>query len=178
MQWYNEPPKWSHEGDTITFTCGAQTDYWRVTLHNFIQDDGNFYYAPITGDFTATVKVTGAYADLYDQAGIMVRASATVWMKCGIEYLDGVQQASAVVTRDFSDWSVVALADNPASVWVRVQRTGSALEVYYSRDGETFTLIRQSYLTDAPTLDVGLMSCAPKGNGFETVFEGYKVVQG
>ena len=60
-------------------------------------------YETVTGDFTATVKITGNYAVLYDQAGLMVRESETVWMKCGIEYLEGVQQASAVITRDFSD---------------------------------------------------------------------------
>jgi regulation of enolase protein 1 (concanavalin A-like superfamily) len=82
-----------------------------------------------------------------------------------------VQQASAVVTRDFSDWSVVALPDNPRSIWFRVQRIGTALEVYYSRDGAAYTLIRQAYLSDAATLQVGVMGAAPVGEGFDVVFE-------
>jgi regulation of enolase protein 1 (concanavalin A-like superfamily) len=171
MQWYNEPTAWHDTGTRLTFSVGGKTDYWRVTLHDFIKDDAPFYYREVSGDFTATVKVTGEYASLYDQAGLMVRESPTVWLKCGIEYLHGVQQASAVVTRDFSDWSVVALTDNPRSIWIRVQRIGSALEVYFSRDGEAYTLIRQAYLSDAATLQVGMMAAAPAGPGFEVTFE-------
>ena len=35
-------------------------------------------------------------------------------MKCGIELVDGVQHASVVVTREYSDWSVVPLPRRPA----------------------------------------------------------------
>ncbi len=175
MKWYNEPTQWQEQDGRVTMTAGAKTDYWRVTRHDFIKDDAPFYYEDVTGDFTATVKITGQYAAQYDQAGLMVRESETVWMKCGIEFLDGVQQASAVITRDFSDWSIVALVDNPASIWVRVQRFGSALEVAYATDGQTYTLIRQGYLSDADSLQVGLMCAAPQGDGFEVTFEGFVV---
>lgn len=171
MQWYNEPAAWHDADGQIRVSVGGQTDYWRVTRHDFIKDDAPFYYREVSGDFTATVKITGDYAALYDQAGLMVRANASVWLKCGIEFLDGVQQASAVVTRDFSDWSVVALPDNPRSIWFRVQRIGTALEVYYSRDGAAYTLIRQAYFSDAAALQVGVMGAAPVGDGFDVVFE-------
>ncbi|HRL12955.1 MAG TPA: DUF1349 domain-containing protein [Aggregatilineales bacterium] len=171
MQWYNEPAAWHEDNGQIRVSVGGQTDYWRVTRHDFIKDDAPFYYREVSGDFTATVKITGDYAALYDQAGLMVRANANVWLKCGIEFLDGVQQASAVVTRDFSDWSVVALPDNPRAIWFRVQRIGTALEVYYSRDGAAYTLIRQAYFSDAAALQVGVMGAAPVGDGFDVVFE-------
>jgi regulation of enolase protein 1 (concanavalin A-like superfamily) len=171
MQWYNEPAAWHEDNGQIRVSVGGQTDYWRVTRHDFIKDDAPFYYREVSGDFTATVKITGDYAALYDQAGLMVRANANVWLKCGIEFLDGVQQASAVVTRDFSDWSVVALPDNPRAIWFRVQRIGTALEVYYSRDGAPYTLIRQAYFSDAAALQVGVMGAAPVGDGFDVVFE-------
>lgn len=175
MQWLNEPANWTESGDTITVTADAKTDFWRVTRHNFIADNGHFYYETITGDFSATVKVTGDYAALYDQAGLMVRKNNKVWIKCGIEYLDGVQQASAVVTRDFSDWSVLPLANHPRSVWFRVNRYGTAMEVSYSLDGTTFDMIRETFLTKTLKLDVGIMCAAPRGDGFETVFEHYAV---
>ena len=38
----------------------------------------------------------------YDQAGLMVRLDPQHWLKCGIEYVDGRQCASAVVTRRLS----------------------------------------------------------------------------
>ena len=104
-----------------------------------------------------------------------VRENERVWMKCGIEYLDGVQQASAVLTRDFSDWSVLPLADNPSATWFRVQRFGTAIEVSYSRDGAAYQLIRQGYLSSAATLWVGLMCAAPKGEGFSVRFEDFAI---
>ncbi|NDJ60807.1 MAG: DUF1349 domain-containing protein [Chloroflexi bacterium] len=177
MHWYNEPKTWQASGGKLIVTADAKTDFWRVTLHDFIKDDAHFFYQDVAGDFTATVKITGAYAALYDQAGLMVRESETVWLKCGIEFLDGVQQASAVITRAFSDWSIVPLTDNPASIWIRAKRIGTAVEVYFSRDGAAFTLIRQGYLSAAETLQVGRMCAAPQGDGFQVTFEDFAVVQ-
>jgi len=176
MYWYNEPTGWHRQDGTITVTADGKTDFWRVTLHDFIKDDAHFYYQEVSGDFTATVKISGNYATLYDQAGLMVRERETVWLKCGIEYLDGVQQASAVITRDYSDWSIVPLTDNPRSIWVRVQRSGTTVEVYFSRDGADFTLIRQGYLSAAPTLQVGMMCAAPQGDGFAVTFQDFVIV--
>jgi regulation of enolase protein 1 (concanavalin A-like superfamily) len=175
MNWYNEPEVWEGQGDKLIVRADPQTDFWRVTLHGFIKDDAHFYYQDVTGDFVATVKITGAYAALYDQAGLMVRESERVWLKCGIEYLEGVQQASAVITRDFSDWSIVPLTDNPTAIWVQVKRTGPAVEVFISRNGADYSLIRQGYLSEQATLQAGLMCAAPQGNGFEVTFDAFSI---
>jgi hypothetical protein len=105
MEWYNEPPFWQLQGDTLTITSEPKTDFWRKTHYGFIRDNGHFYHQQIQGDFTVEVKVTGQYAALYDQAGLMVRLDEANWLKCGIEFVDNVQQVSAVVTRDYSDHS-------------------------------------------------------------------------
>lgn len=176
MQWLNPPTTWQHDGDQIRMRAEHDTDFWRVTLHGFIKDDGHFYYETVAGDFVATARVMGQYTALYDQAGLMVRERDTVWMKCGIEYVEGVQYASAVLTRDFSDWSLVPLADNPAAIWMQVKRIGTAIDISYGHDGAAYTLIRQGYLSDADTLQVGLMCAAPKGAGFDVTFEGFEIV--
>ncbi len=174
MEWLNEPPLWQANGEVLAVAAGPHTDFWRKTYDGGVRDSGHFYHRTVTGDFSAEVKVSGAYAALYDQAGMMVRLNEATWLKCGIEYLDGVQQASVVVTRDYSDWSVLPLA-NPPAIWVRVTRHQATLEVRYSLDGATYTLIRQAYLTEAPALQVGLMLAAPSGEGFRAVFEGFKI---
>jgi uncharacterized protein len=171
MEWYNEPPLWNVKQDTIHITSGAKTDFWRQTHYGFIRDNGHFFYQPIKGDFIIKVKVTGEYKDLYDQAGIMVRLDECNWLKCGIEFVEGVQQVSAVVTRDYSDWSVVPMPDNPASLWVSVTRRGTAVEVQYSLDGKHYSLLRLAYLTSVKTLNVGVMCASPEGNGFSMMFE-------
>ena len=136
MHWYNEPAVWAANGDTVTVTAEPGTDFWRKTHYGFIRDNGHFYYQEVAGDFRCEVKVSGGYAALYDQAGLMVRLDAETWLKCGIEFVEGVQYVSAVVTRDFSDWSVVALPGSPAALWLRVVRTGPAIEISYALDGE------------------------------------------
>lgn len=175
MEWFNEPPAWGIQGDIITITSGAKTDFWRETHYGFIRDNGNFLYQQVTGDFVVEVKVSGAYHELYDQAGIMVRLDEKTWLKCGIEFVEGTQQVSAVITRDYSDWSVMPIPQNPTSIWMRVMRRNTAVEVQYSLDGKQYTMLRLGYLTSAETLNVGLMCASPEGTGFPIKYEGFKI---
>lgn len=174
MQWLNEPQRWQERSGIVTLAIEPGTDFWRKTHDGGIRDNGHFYYETVEGDFVAEVKVRGQYGALYDQAGLMVRLDETIWMKCGIEYMVGVQYASAVVTRDYSDWSVVPLSPNPAAIYLLLKRAGGTLEISYSLDGLAFTMIRTTYLTSAASLQVGLMGAAPQGQGFEAVFENFK----
>jgi uncharacterized protein len=175
VEWLNEPPAWEARGETLIVTAGPQTDFWRTTHYGFVRDTGHCWFRPWDGDFVASVRVTGAYRDQYDQAGLMVRLDERVWLKCGVEFVDGLQHASAVVTRDHSDWSVAPLTTIPRSLWLRVSRTGPDVEVRYSVDGEHDELLRLSRLTDARRLLVGPMCAAPDGAGFEVTFEGFTV---
>lgn len=175
MEWYNEPPIWHFQGNKITVTSGQKTDFWRLTHYGFIRDNGHFFHQSIKGDFIAEVKVSGQYHQLYDQAGLMVRLDEANWLKCGIEFVHGVQQVSAVLTRDYSDWSVVPLPHNPPAIWVRVIRRGTAIEVQYSFDGEQYTMLRLGYLTPVETVNVGVMCASPDGDGFPTTFEEFNV---
>lgn len=175
MQWLNEPAEFSDEGGRITIRSKPQTDFWRVTHDGGVRDTGHFYYRPVSGNFSASVRFSAGYSVLYDQAGIMLRADAAHWVKCGVEFTAGQQHASAVVTRDFSDWSILPLAGSPPEFWLRVARDGVTVEVSYSLDGASYTLIRQAYFTDRPTLDVGLMVCSPIGDGVTAVFEDFTI---
>jgi hypothetical protein len=178
MHWFCEPPDWKEQGNTLTITTAPKTDFWRKTHAGYITDNGHFYFQPAYGDFTTGVKFSGQYNALYDQAGLMVRIDAEQWIKCGIEFLDGAQVVSAVVTRDFSDWSVVHLSQNPPSLWLRLKRVGDTVEVHYSLDGAQYSMLRQAYLPPAETVSAGMMCCSPTGDGFTAVFEDFKVTNG
>lgn len=176
MRWYNEPPNWKEHSDCLTVNVGAKTDFWRKTHYGFICDNGNFYYEEIIGNFIVGVKIIGQYQVLYDQAGLMIRLNEQTWLKCGIEFVDGVQQASVVVTRNYSDWSVVSLPENPTEFWLRLKRIAETVEVLYSLNGEQYNLLRVAYLTEAETVQVGLMCASPQGEGFSVTFEGFKII--
>ena len=106
----------------------------------------------------------------------MVRVYETNWLKCGIEPMYGVQYVSAVVTRDWSDWSVMPL-NNPPAVWLRVVRQAVTLEAYFSLDGVLCSMFRQAFLGEAPMVEVGPMPAAPIGSGFIAQFDGFYVVE-
>jgi regulation of enolase protein 1 (concanavalin A-like superfamily) len=175
MQWFSEPGNWSVAGDRIQVAVSGGTDFWRKTHYGFVRDNGHFGYIEVAGDFTAAVKVVGAYRDLYDQAGLMLRIDEAHWIKTGIEYVHGVQYVSAVVTNDFSDWSVAPLAGSPPAIWLRVVRKAEAVEIFYSLDGAAYTLLRIAYLLPAPVTAVGVMCAAPDGQGFDVAFEDLQI---
>src|SRR5215217_5008197 len=97
-QWFNEPPRWSLEGEALSVSTGKDTDFWQQTFYGFVHDDGHFFHVPASGDFTATVSFDGKYEKLYDQAGLMIRIDPLNWIKLGIEYSDGVCNFSLVCT--------------------------------------------------------------------------------
>jgi len=175
MLWLNEPPAWEARAGWLEVTTASKSDFWRKTHYGFIRNSGHFYYQEIHGDFVAEVKVSGRYEALYDQAGLMLRVDEENWIKTGIEFFGDIQHASAVVTRDFSDWSVARLPENPLSIWLRVVRKDEAIEIFYSLDGEEYLLLRIAYLVPASVTQVGLMCASPEGPGFSVSFEDFQV---
>jgi uncharacterized protein len=78
----------------------------------------------------------------------MMRFSDTHWIKCGIEYVNGVKQASTVITNDYSDWSVTPLPkDFDGDFHLKVVWKAPACEVFYRTNSlQEWTLMRLGYL--------------------------------
>lgn len=176
MQWYNPPANSKLNDSTLTVTTAPKSDFWRKTHYGFTRDNGHFFFQEVRGDFEVTLRVDGRYRELYDQAGLMLRVDEANWIKTGIEFFDNHQHASAVVTREFSDWSVVRLPENLASLWLRVTRKAEAVEVFYSLDGKEYSLLRLAYLVPAAVTQVGPMCASPDGSGFEIEFSEFQVL--
>ena len=174
-KWHNPPTDWRDDQGQIWVKTGLKTDFWRTTHYGFIRDSGHFYFGNMSGDFVATVRICGRYEELYDQAGLMVRINDQYWMKCGIEFVEGVQYASAVVTRESSDWSVAPLIGQPEALWMRVCRTGGTIEVKYSLDGEHYRMLRLADFPEEKTIAVGLMCASPEREGFEVTFDNFSI---
>ncbi|HYY28543.1 MAG TPA: DUF1349 domain-containing protein [Chthoniobacterales bacterium] len=174
MQWLNEPPIWQDDNRRLRVVTGPNTDFWRVTHYGFVRDNGHFYHEQRVGDFTVQVRIEAEYKALYDQAGVMIRLDPANWIKTGIEYTDGLPHFSAVVTRDFSDWSVLP-ADSAGPVWLRLTKLGSAIRIHYSLDGLSFPMLRLAYFPEATRTQVGLMCCSPEREGFEVEFSDFHI---
>jgi uncharacterized protein len=175
MKWFNEPRTWKQDNNGLTVFADPQTDFWRKTHYGFVRDNGHFYYEKISGDFEVETEFRGKYQTLYDQAGIMVRADETTWVKSGVEFVNGVHHVSAVVTRDFSDWSVVPLSTYSGFLRLRLKRQGGTVIIEYGVTDGQWIMFRTAYLSTAPELEVGRMVAAPEGTGFEATFTGFRL---
>lgn len=175
MQWFNEPEQWEIKDGTLSMFVTPQTDYWRISHYGFTVDDAPFYYATYGGEFEAKVKITGDYKVRFDQAGLMLRIDHENYIKTGIEFVDGKYNISAVVTHGKSDWSVITLDKTPDCIWIKAARRLDAVELFYSYDDKTYTMMRNAPLADNTPVMVGLMGACPDGKGFNVKFEHFKV---
>jgi uncharacterized protein len=174
MTWLNEPPTWQYDTNGLRVVTGPNTDFWRVTHYGFVRDNGHFYYEERTGDFTIEAKIDAKYEALYDQAGVMIRLDAANWIKAGVEYTDGLPHFSVVVTRDFSDWSVLP-SNSTGPVWFRLTKLGAAIRIQYSTDGQSFRMLRLAYFPESTRAQVGAMCCSPEREGFEVQFSDLRI---
>ena len=183
--WLNEPKIWSSNETTIYVHTEGNTDFWRKTHYGFERDSGHFYYKSLYGDasFTTTVNIRGKYHTLYDQGGLMLRINEHNWIKCGVEYVDGEQFASVVVTvNGWSDWSVVSIKA-PEVLKLRVKRKNEAVHIDFA-EGEqgNFQMMRLAYfpvIQKSEMMMVGIMCASPDENtqGFDIIFDNLTIVE-
>lgn len=177
MTWLNEPSKWNAEGDSLSLTTDPKTDFWRKTHYGFIRDNGHFFYETVSGEFVVETEFEGNYHALYDQAGLMIRADETTWLKTGIEFVESVQYISAVVTRDYSDWSVVKLSVPIKPLRLRATQKGGSITIEYDMGTGVWAMLRTTFLSSAPVLQVGRMAASPDGPGFDVQFHKFSITQ-
>lgn len=175
MQWFNEPEQWEIKDNALHMSVTPQSDYWRISHYGFTVDDAPFYYTTYGGEFEVKVKVSGEYKERFDQAGLMLRIDKENYIKTGIEYVDGKYNLSTVVTHTTSDWSVITLDKPVPYIWIKAVRRLDAVEIFYSFDDKTYTMMRNCWLQDNTPVQVGLMAACPDGNGFNAKFENFKV---
>ncbi len=173
-QWLNPPEVWSLENNVLALETGDKTDFWRHTHYGFIRDNGHFWHVPAPANFTATVTFVGKYETLYDQAGMMLRIDSKNWIKLGIEHSDGMTNFSIVVTRDHSDWSVIArpLISGPQTVRLALKNNCA---IAHFKVEDRWQLMR---VADFPAIEgaqVGPMACSPERSGFEASFSDFQI---
>jgi regulation of enolase protein 1 (concanavalin A-like superfamily) len=173
--WLNEPPSWRVEHDELRVVTGSRTDFWRETHYGFTRDSGHFFFIPVTGDFTAELRVRASYQALYDQAGLMVRIDAANWVKAGIELSDGWPLLSSVLTVGRSDWATGRFAGDPADFSLRATVQDGVLRMQASADRVTWPLLRLAPFPKADCYLVGPMCCTPERAGLEVGFSDFSI---
>jgi len=173
--WLNEPRTWSRDGNRLSLVTDAKTDFWRNTYYGFVRDSGHFLGYETGSSFTATVRVTGKFESLYDQAGLMIRIDDTRWVKTGVELTDGELFLSTVVTNGSSDWSVAKPFDELDDFFLRVTVKDGAMRIQASRTGTHWPLARLAPFPVTERYLVGPMACTPERAGLSVAFSNFTI---
>lgn len=134
-QWHNGSPNDSGgsvnvKNNELEVIPSVGKDYWARTFYKplLVKGDAQTLLTTVKKDdeISVSTSFTLRPSAQFDQAGIMVRVSSDVWVKAGIEYVDGQTQLSCVVTNDgYSDWSTQVwphLKNGETSVKVRLSK--------------------------------------------------------
>jgi regulation of enolase protein 1 (concanavalin A-like superfamily) len=168
FRWQHEPANW-RLGDALEIRTDPDTDYWQRTHYGFRRDNGHFFYAEITGDFTIGARFTVAPTAQYDQCGLMCRVDEDTWMKCAAEYeTSSLSRLGSVVTNlGYSDWATQDVPSTLNAMRYKLDRRGSDFRLSWST-GRDWQQMRIFHLHNCPeTLQVGVCACSPTGPGFD-----------
>ena len=175
MQWLNEPASWQRTGDVLRVSVDPGTDFWRTTGYGYVHDNGHVYGEPLPGDLDVSVRVRGAFANQYDQAGIMLRADEHTWLKTGLEFFEGRPRLSTVLTMGCSSWMVADLPPGTDEVTLRVSRRGDAVEVRYAAGDGAAELAALVFMPPGREMLAGIVCGAPEGSGFSVAFHDLRI---
>lgn len=172
--WYHEPAH-TWDGDVLTVTTNAETDFWQGTHYGFRRDNGHTLLTNVDHDFSLVVRCTVHPRARYDQAGVMVRIDAENWVKVSIEAESkSISRLGSVVTNlGYSDWATVDIDAQTTTMWYRVQSKAADLLIEYSDNGKKWQQMRIAHLhAYHGALAVGIYACSPtEGAGCQMVFD-------
>lgn len=174
MRWMNPPASSKETERVLEVVTRAETDFWRSTGYGFVHDDGHFLGAPLIGSAEVELTFSGEFSAQYDQAGLMLRSSPELWLKAGVEFVDGEFFASAVVTVGSSDWSVAPLpgASLVEPISIRASRVGDSVTIRYGiGDGSPRSLLRLAYYPADAEVVAGPYCCSPTRGGLRVRFQ-------
>jgi regulation of enolase protein 1 (concanavalin A-like superfamily) len=169
--WLNPPASTQTLGDRLVVECARGSDIWADTHYGFHRHSAHALLVPFEVGASIEVDFVVDYQELYDQAGILVRASEDCWVKAGVEISDGAPQLGAVVTQPRSDWSCAPVPDwAGTTVTVRVSRKPDALIVRARRPDEEWRLVRLAPFPEDVAAEAGLFAAAPERAGLKVSF--------
>lgn len=174
--WTHEPAAVVEENGGLLVTAVEASDAWRLTSYGFIKDSEHALVAPFPLGTAMEVDFTASFTEQFDQAGIFLRVSETHWVKAGTEYADGSLQVGAVVTDEYSDWSLAPVDEwLNKDVTIRVSREGNAVTVRAGLKGGPLSLVRLFPMAENLNVQAGPYVCAPTRAGLTIPFLGWRV---
>lgn len=171
-KWSNKPKGCSEQNGQLIVEAVEGSDYWQKTMYDFQHDTGHALLAAWQEDEAVEVSFSlQGFTELYDQAGIMLWHSDTIWIKAGIEMNDGVPHAGAVVTDGYSDWSLSPVAEWAGeTVTIRASRMKDAVIIRARTEQQPWRTLRVARFPYTSGVQAGPFLCAPTRPGFTVEF--------
>ncbi|MFH1485264.1 MAG: DUF1349 domain-containing protein [Chloroflexota bacterium] len=158
-------PKWSWTNEDAThWSLSANPGYMRIVTqigdlpqretgpaHNLLLQ------SPPTGDFEMVTKVDFAPGANYQQAGLIAYESDAVSARLVRSFVNGGQVIS--FTTSMRGWSDFASSNTPftgTTAHLKIRRTGTTWEGYFSSDGTTWTLLAARGVTELDNYKIGV----------------------
>lgn len=170
--WKNKPDSFETGDDSAVITAPAGTDYFNDPSSDTRRRNAAFFAGEAAGDFTLEGRVTPEFAGTYDAGALMLYYNDDTWLKLAFEQTDmGCTSVVSVVTRGLSDDANGEVVTDP-NICLKMSRRGDTVGLYYSRDGESWRMVRL-FSFPAPagnTCLVGVAAQSPLGSGCRITF--------
>ncbi|MCC2592930.1 DUF1349 domain-containing protein [Tessaracoccus sp. OS52] len=174
--WTHQPAAVERTESGLRVTAVEGSDAWRLTSYGFIHDSEHALLADLAHGNAVQVSFSGDFTEQFDQAGIFLRASEKRWVKAGVEFSDGVLQLGAVVTDEYSDWSLAPVPDwHGHEITIRASWADDALTIRARVGQEPFRLVRVLPFSAELDVQAGPLVCAPTRAGLVVTFTGWEV---
>lgn len=126
--------------------------------------------------FQFSARVRPGLEATFDGGVLFVRADADHWAKLCLERSTaGEPTAVSVVTRVLSDDANGWVLPGP-DAWLRISRDARTFALHVSVDGTEWDLVRYFSLPAPGSVEVGLLSQSPTGEGCRVVFSDLRYV--
>ncbi len=154
---------------TTTYNAADDQYTLSVTGGNIwgVEDNFHFTYREISGDIETTVVVNSLYvSDDSGAAGIMLRDSATE--DSSFAFINATSSGVAFDRRLESGGGTKRSSKGiiEAPVWLRLTKIGNYVRVYYSVDGNNWSLLAEDSINLSETYFLGLAASANKADDF------------
>ena len=170
-EWFNPPVVLVESIDELVVSTGENTDLWRTTSYGFVHDTGHGLLSPLRDGEAMELTFEAHYQSEFDQAGMLLWSDDEHWIKCGIEYADGVAGLGAVVTDAVSDWSTSPVPEWVGqAVTVRMSRQSDALTIRAKTADEPWRLVRLAPIDPSREWRAGPYAASPSRAGLRVIF--------
>lgn len=172
--WTNEPVSEAvDEYGHLVAEAAEGSDYWLRTMYGFERDSGHAYLTPWQQEDAMEVTLRLEDFDgLFEQGGLMVWHSPSKWIKTGFEINDGIHYIGAVVTDEYSDWSLFPIPQGwmGQELTIRVSVIEDAILIRARVADSNWVTLRAARFPYAGDLQAGPYLSAPDSAGLTIRF--------